>query len=277
MMLSDVSCEETVLRAVSILAIKESDLGRRYSRRGEQPEGLDGLFLAAHHSTPAGMLLTLFCVIAGAMLAANGKSLGGMAWLFTALMVVLAIVFGGLTLAGIVARRLEQLRTKSDSGPVAPRWARRTQRMQHSGTDAWCVQDAPSRASARPNQARAASSILSRGESAFYLPLRDVVAGRFDIHIKPSLADVLQCRNDPRYRNIGLMHVDFLLCDRQTQTPRLAIELDDRSHRQRGRTGLDRWKNELLAERGIPLLRQTAQQAYDVQALGEQIDRMISR
>jgi len=117
--------------------------------------------------------------------------------------------------------------------------------------------------------------MLSKGEMAFYHPLRDIIAGRFEIHVKPSLADVLQCRNDPRAKRIATMHVDFVLCDIRTLEPCLAIELDDRSHRRAKSASADRWKEELLAERGIPLLRQRCEVAYDVKLVTLAIERAI--
>ena len=84
---------------------------------------------------------------------------------------------------------------------------------------------------------------------------------------------MLGCRDRPDFAAVAAMHVDFLLCDRATLRPRLAIELDDASHRSSRRADADRRKAALLAAAGIPLLRQRCRVAYDVQALRESIDR----
>lgn len=135
--------------------------------------------------------------------------------------------------------------------------------------------DSPGSKTQRDARSPETSSILSKGEMAFYHPLRDIVAGRYEIHVKPSLADVLRYRNHPRWDVISKMHVDFLLCDVQTLQPRLAIELDDRSHHSAKRESTDRWKEDLLTEKRIPLLRQRCEAAYDVELLKKAIDAAI--
>jgi len=111
---------------------------------------------------------------------------------------------------------------------------------------------------------------------AFYLPLREIVAGRYEVHVKQSLVDVLDSRSDPRWMDMARMHVDFLLCDIHTLRPCLAIELDDRSHRHKKNVAVDKWKEELLSEKGIPFLRQPCERAYDIHSLKRAIEQAVS-
>jgi hypothetical protein len=91
------------------------------------------------------------------------------------------------------------------------------------------------------------------------------------------MVDLLQCRDHPRFQKIAAMHVDVVLCEKQTMRPVLAIELDDRSHQFFRRRSADSWKAELLRGCRIPLLRQKCQTAYDLAAIRTAIQNAISR
>jgi len=273
---------------------------RRYRKRVEEDGLLELMLTAAYRSTAAGAVAAvILLIIAGACLS-NPKALYGLAHVFGPLLLLLAGLVVVVTAIGLIVR--EGTSAFSGIGLFLDLMA--------SGVAAlfrWCSGKAVSSAAPRrsptihpprqavspiplpplptrppmavrttpPPQVTPSQSMLSQGEMAFYDPLRDIVAGRFEIHVKPSLVDVLQYRNDPRAKRIAMMHVDFVLCDIRTLRPRLAIELDDRSHRRGRRELADRWKEELLAEKCVPLLRQQCQAAYDVQSLREAIDRAI--
>lgn len=48
-------------------------------------------------------------------------------------------------------------------------------------------------------------------------------------------------------------HVDFLICDRATTKPFLAVELDGKSHQGEGRQERDRFVDELYKTIGLPI------------------------
>ena len=66
-------------------------------------------------------------------------------------------------------------------------------------------------------------------------------------------------------------HADFLLCDRLTGRPRLIIELDDSSHKQRRRRERDAFLDLLCASAGLPILHQPVRMAYDTKDLRQSI------
>ena len=277
---------------------------RRHQRREDEEDGLEPALAAAFRSGVAGLILVVFLVVIAGFCFANPIALFGMSGLIGAMLLLLAGLAALVTAAGLVVRQRKGIAefagllvvtaAKSVAAllrlcfaaarsrppvspaesrqPIMPMMGRSMVAPVPPGPEA--RQENPPR-SATPGPINS-PSMLSKGEMAFYDPLRDIVGGRFEIHVKPSLADVLQYRNDPRAMQIARMHVDFVLCDVQTLQPRLAIELDDRSHGHENRAAADRWKEELLAEKRIPLLRQKCQAAYDMQSVKEAIERAIA-
>ena len=104
------------------------------------------------------------------------------------------------------------------------------------------------------------ASLLTQREQVTYRTLLRAVSGRFQVMVKVRLWDSLHLENDPpqghEYRSrLSCRHVDFLLCEPYTLRPRLGIELDDHSHHSVKGQADDRFKNDLFAAAGLPLLR----------------------
>lgn len=70
--------------------------------------------------------------------------------------------------------------------------------------------------------------------------------------------------------------IDFLLCDKQTLSPVLAIELDDRSHQQAERQVRDAEVDQLFAAAGLPLLHLPARNSYDTRQLLQDIQGKLN-
>jgi very-short-patch-repair endonuclease len=77
--------------------------------------------------------------------------------------------------------------------------------------------------------------------------------------------------------SIAAKHVDFVLADHETLRPRIAIELDDSSHRRADRQERDALVNEIFRRAELPLLRFTAQASYDRHELLSRIDGAVSK
>lgn len=122
--------------------------------------------------------------------------------------------------------------------------------------------------------------ILSDNERAFHGALAAAIhqLGQPLIIIpQASLGSILNIpkgtMNWQSWRNrIDRKSIDFLVCD-GAFSPLLAIELDDRSHR--NRTDRDDFVNEALAAAGLPLLRFPARQAYTPAQLGDQLKALL--
>ena len=87
-----------------------------------------------------------------------------------------------------------------------------------------------------------------------------IVAGDYEVMSKVRLWDFIWLVNEPpdRKQHLGHLscrHVDFLLCTPGSLKPLLVIELDDKSHLNAYAQEADRYKNELFAAAGLPLLR----------------------
>ena len=104
------------------------------------------------------------------------------------------------------------------------------------------------------------SSLLTRPEGQFYRSLLRACGQTYQAMPKVRLWDFIYLANDPPERKqhlsrLSCRHVDFLLCEPLSLRPLLAVELDDRSHTKPEAIAADRYKDELFAAAGLPLLR----------------------
>ena len=91
---------------------------------------------------------------------------------------------------------------------------------------------------------RLSRRFLSPAELSFYRVLVQVIPEDTVVAVKPRLGDVRFVSRGSSGRwafqnKIQSKHVDFLVCDAKTMTPRLAIELDDKSHERADRMERD--------------------------------------
>jgi hypothetical protein len=132
-----------------------------------------------------------------------------------------------------------------------------------------------------PLPAKRATSLLTRGEQAFYYPLMMALRGEYHVSCKVRLADVAPYDGYPAgearwFKRIKGYHIDFVICDAYSMAPLLAIELDDARHNEATQVERDKFKNEVLRAAGLAICRIRAQQAYDPAELGETIRRKIA-
>ncbi len=73
---------------------------------------------------------------------------------------------------------------------------------------------------------------------------------------------------------LSCRHVDFLLCTPEALKPLLVIELDDYSHKTDYAQESDRYKNQLFAAAGLPILRLN-QPNYPPRRLWEMIEKAL--
>ena len=110
-------------------------------------------------------------------------------------------------------------------------------------------------------------SLLSAAERSFYGVLCQAVDQRYSIFAKVRLGDLLEIPwGTPKFRNhlnrINRKHVDFVLCDANSFTPLLVIELDDSSHEREDRQERDAFVDTALDAAGLPILHVSVQHAY---------------
>jgi len=129
---------------------------------------------------------------------------------------------------------------------------------------------------------RRSESLLTPAERSFYEVLRGVVGDDVHLFAKVRLADLvwLPRAMDNRQAHLNRItskHIDFVLCERHSLAPLLAVELDDSSHQARDRRQRDVFVNEVLQAAGLPLLRVPVQRSYVPEEVAELIDRAMNR
>jgi very-short-patch-repair endonuclease len=112
-------------------------------------------------------------------------------------------------------------------------------------------------------------SLLSQGEMAFYIKLRQAVEGRWSIFSKVRLADLLKVKSTlsktGTWQNkINQKHIDFVICDHETLVPKLVIELDDATHQRVDRKLRDEFVDAAFSSAKLQLVRVKAQADYKI-------------
>lgn len=123
--------------------------------------------------------------------------------------------------------------------------------------------------SSAPPQYQLRKSLCTYNERTFYEALRESVGSEYLILVKVRMGDIVWLepeKDADRERifrtQIWGKHVDFLLCNKWTLEPLLAIELDDQGHRRYDRRETDEFKNKVFALAKLPLLRVSVQKSY---------------
>ena len=115
-------------------------------------------------------------------------------------------------------------------------------------------------------------SLLTRGERAFHGALCEAVGEGRVVMVQVRLADVVTVpAGTPEWRayfnKTSQKSLDFVVCERETLRPVVAVELDDRSHGRASRRAADATKDAVLEAAGLPLVRVRARRGYDVGAV----------
>jgi len=114
-------------------------------------------------------------------------------------------------------------------------------------------------------------NLLTANEQRFYTTLR--VSTNETILAKVRLADLVESSTNSRsdFARISQKHIDFVLADPTTLTPKLLIELDDRSHQREDRKARDQFVDGVATAAGIPILHISTRVEYDPDTLRELI------
>ncbi len=101
---------------------------------------------------------------------------------------------------------------------------------------------------------------MNRPEHEFYDVLVSVIGDQYyvfaQVHLPTVLEHSVKGQNyNAAFRHINGKSVDFVLCDKAYISPKLAIELDGRSHEREDRQLRDVEVERIFKEAGLPLLR----------------------
>lgn len=114
---------------------------------------------------------------------------------------------------------------------------------------------------------------VSEAEADFFRVLRAVVGDRGHILAQVSLRQLLYfpARSSPgrqRWLNkVAQKSVDFVVCDPNTLTPKVVIELDEPSHARPDRQTRDEDVDTILEAASMPVLRVLTSRTYDTREL----------
>ena len=113
--------------------------------------------------------------------------------------------------------------------------------------------------------------LLSPAETRFYQILLAIVGRRVVVCPRVRLADVFSVKPTPRhqafYDKIACRTVDFLLCERYTLKPLLAIELYDHALPRAQRKKRDSFIDKVFKAGKLPIMHLVAQEEYNLRAL----------
>lgn len=128
---------------------------------------------------------------------------------------------------------------------------------------------------------RVRDDFLSQAEHSFYQVLRSMMGEHFTICPKVNLRDIFYVAkvndNYGAYNRINRKHVDFLICEPKTMSPKFAIELDDSSHKRSDRSERDQFVNKVFAQAGLPIVRVQVRASYSQSELGEVFREALSQ
>lgn len=129
---------------------------------------------------------------------------------------------------------------------------------------------------------RLTQRFLSPAELSFYKVLLQALPKEMVVTVKPRLGDILFVPRGSAGRwalqnKIQSKHVDFLLCSEQTMAPKLAIELDDKSHARADRIERDEFVDQAFAAAGLDVLHVKARTSYVLEDIRAQIKTVLEK
>jgi hypothetical protein len=122
--------------------------------------------------------------------------------------------------------------------------------------------------------------LITESEHLLFDCLQQAVGERYYIFPQINLDKILTSKGKNWYadRNrIKQKSVDFVLCQKESVSPILAIELNDSSHSSANRISRDKQVNEFFRTAGLPLLTIPWQSSYDINSLRTQIGNAITK
>ncbi len=117
---------------------------------------------------------------------------------------------------------------------------------------------------------------LTKAEHEFYDALVKVVGNDYIIFAQVHLPTLLEHKVvgqnwNAAFRHVSQKSVDFVLCDKAYISPKLAIELDDKSHERPDRVDRDIEVERILKGAGLPLIRIQNHGTFNPQELAQKI------
>jgi very-short-patch-repair endonuclease len=123
-------------------------------------------------------------------------------------------------------------------------------------------------------------TLMTPSERLFFEKLKKAIGEKYDIYPQVNLDKIFKVKylgakylfNAAKWA-IDRRSVDFLVVDRDTQSPLFAVELDDSSHEQEDRIARDEKVSALFKNSGLDLIRFNSTDNY----LEEELRKVIKR
>jgi len=121
--------------------------------------------------------------------------------------------------------------------------------------------------------------LCSPAERSFLGALDQIVGKKYRIFAKVRLADIIDVKKglsasvrQSAFNRIAGKHVDFIVCHANDLSIVGAVELDDKTHRGRGRQERDQFLDKALEIAGVPLLRIKARSTYSIKGISSDLN-----
>jgi len=121
--------------------------------------------------------------------------------------------------------------------------------------------------------------LCSPAERSFFGALDKILGKSYRVFAKVRLADIVDVKSglsasarQSAFNRISGKHIDFIVCNANDLSIIGAIELDDKTHRAKGRQERDQFLDKTLEAAGVPLLRIKAQSAYSIKEISSSLD-----
>jgi very-short-patch-repair endonuclease len=118
--------------------------------------------------------------------------------------------------------------------------------------------------------------VMSEPEQKCFNVFKEIIGERYYLFPQLHLDTFLKYKSFGAFRHINEKSVDFVLCDKQTFAPVLAVELDDRSHNRPDRQNRDREVERIMKTAEMPLLRIKEDDIHDRKELLRKIEETIN-
>lgn len=121
--------------------------------------------------------------------------------------------------------------------------------------------------------------VMTPAEQVCFNVFKEIIGEKYYIFPQMHLPTFLEYKVDNQgfgaFRHIDEKSVDFVLCNKQTFSPILAVELDDRSHNRPDRQKRDVEVERILKTANMPLLRIEHEDIQDKKELLKKIEEAI--
>lgn len=121
--------------------------------------------------------------------------------------------------------------------------------------------------------------LCTPAERSFLGTLDKIIGKNYRVFAKVRLADVIDVQRglsasvrQSAFNRIAGKHVDFIVCNAGDLSIMGAIELDDKTHRDKERQERDQFLDKSLESANVPLLRIKAKDAYSIKEISGSLD-----